>query len=136
MTMKSPRPTLEPMPQPPVKPTIDNMEDEARVTRFMRLAHTYGPIFQLNLPGRQWVITANYELANELCDEKRFLKKHLPLRAVGQIVPTSIFVVSTTEPVWSKAHKIMLPLFSTQAMHAYLPKMWETTMPMILKWER
>src|SRR5258708_1961241 len=47
-----------------------------------------------------------------------------------------IFVVSTTEPVWSKAHKIMLPLFSTQAMHAYLPKMWETTMPMILKWER
>src|SRR5260370_40679670 len=80
MTMKSPRPTLEPMPQPPVKPTIDNMEEEARVSRFMRLAHTYGPIFQLNLPGRQWVITANYELANELCDEKRFLKKHLPLR--------------------------------------------------------
>jgi len=136
MTTKSPRDTLEPMPQPPVKPAIDNMEEEARVNRFMRLAHTYGPIFQLNLPGRQWVITANYELANELCDEKRFLKKHLPFRAVSQIVPTSIFVVSTTEPVWSKAHKIMLPLFSTQAMHAYLPKMWETTMPMILKWER
>jgi len=136
MTTKSPRATLEPIPQPPVKPAIDSMEEEARVNRFMRLAHTYGPIFQLNLPERQWVITANYELANELCDEKRFLKKHLPFRAVRQVIPTSIFVVSTTEPVWSKAHKIMLPLFSTQAMHAYLPKMWEATIPMIFKWER
>ena len=44
-----------------------------------------------------------------------------------QVIPTSVFVVSTTEPVWSKAHNIMLPLFSTQALHAYLPKMWEAT---------
>jgi len=101
MTTKSPRATLEPIPQPPVKPTIDNREEEARVNRFMRLAHTYGPIFQLNLPERQWVITANYELANELCDEKRFLQKHLPFRAVIQVIPESIFVVSTTDPVWS-----------------------------------
>jgi cytochrome P450/NADPH-cytochrome P450 reductase len=135
MATKPPQDVFKSIPQIPVKPSIDTQEEEALVNRFQRLAHTYGPIFQLNLPNHQWVITANYELANDLCDEKRFIKKHLPFRDIRQVLPTSVFLVSTTEPVWSKAHNIMLPLFSTQALHAYVPKMWEATMTMIFKWE-
>ncbi len=135
MATKSPHRT-EPIPQLPAKPSLNEVEEEDLVSRLMRLSHTYGPVFQLNLPQRQWVITANYPLANELCDEQRFFKKDLPFRGVRQVVSTSIFAVSTTEPIWSKAHKILLPLFSTQALQAYVPKMWEATMPMVYKWER
>jgi len=135
MATQSPR-RAEPLPQIPVKPSHNEAEEEDLVSRLMHLAHTYGPVFQLNLPQRQWVITANYPLANELCDEQRFFKKDLPFRAVRQVVPTSIFAVSTTEPVWSKAHRVLLPLFSRQALQAYLPKMWEATMSMVYKWER
>jgi hypothetical protein len=71
MATKSPRRT-EPIPQLPAKPSLNELEEEDLVSRLMRLAHTYGPVFQLNLPQRQWVITANYALANELCDEQRF----------------------------------------------------------------
>jgi cytochrome P450/NADPH-cytochrome P450 reductase len=135
MATKSPRRT-KPIPQLPAKPSLNEVEEEDLVSRLMRLAHTYGPLFQLNLPQRQWVITANYPLANELCDEWRFFKKDLPFRGVRQVVPTSIFAVSTTEPIWSKAHKILLPLFSTQALQACVPKMWGATIPMVYKWER
>jgi cytochrome P450 / NADPH-cytochrome P450 reductase len=65
-----------------------------------------------------------------------FFKKDLPFRGVRQVVPTSIFAVSTTEPIWSKAHKILLPLFGTQALQAYVPKMWDAMIPMVYKWER
>jgi cytochrome P450 / NADPH-cytochrome P450 reductase len=135
MATQSPR-RAEPLPQIPVKPSLNEAEEGDLVSRLMRLTHAYGPVFQLNLPQRPWVITANYPLANELCDEQRFVKKDLPFRAVRQVAPTSIFAVSTTEPVWSKAHKILLSLFSTQALQAYMPKMWEATMTMMYKWER
>ena len=82
MSTQSPQ-RAEPLPQISVKPSHNEAEEEDLVSRLMHLAHTYGPVFQLNLPQRQWVITANYSLANELCDEQRFFKKDLPFRAVA-----------------------------------------------------
>lgn len=139
MTTRPQTPVLEPIPQPPPKPSIGNREDiklHAMVESLSRLSRIYGPLFKLDLPGHQMVVAANYEFANELCDEKRFGKKgSFNLRAVQKVLPTSVFVVPTDEPIWSKAHNIMLPLFGTQAVKSYVPKMWEETIQMILKWE-
>jgi len=41
---------------------------------FMRLAHTYGPIYRLTLSGGDLVIVSSQELLDELCDETRFDK--------------------------------------------------------------
>ncbi len=67
MATLSPR-HVEPLPQIPMKPSATVGEEMDLVTRLMFLTQTYGPVFQLNLPQRPWVVATNYQFANELCD--------------------------------------------------------------------
>ncbi|HEV2654456.1 MAG TPA: cytochrome P450 [Ktedonobacteraceae bacterium] len=131
---------LEAIPQPPAKLLVGNLLDidaTLPVRSFMKLAQEYGPIVQLNLPGRQLVLVSGFELVNELSDERRFDKKvWSPLRKVRTFAGDGLFTAETQEPNWHKAHSILLPNFSMKAMQGYFPMMLDISQQLTEKWAR
>src|SRR5581483_7797027 len=131
---------VEAIPQPPAKFFVVNLLDidmGMQVQSFIQMAREYGPIFQLELPGRQLVVVSGFDLVNELCDEGRFDKKvWSPLRQVRTFAGDGLFTAKTQEPNWHKAHNILLPNFSMKAMQGYFPMMLDIAEQMMSKWER
>lgn len=130
----------EPIPHPPIKPVVGNLFDldtDKPVQSMMELARQWGPIFEMTLPGRKQILVSSAELVNELSDERRFDKLvWAPLRNVRSFAGDGLFTAWTSEPNWKKAHNILLPNFSMQAMRGYMPMMVDLAQQLIQKWER
>ena len=124
---KSSQRNIEPIPHPPGKPVLGNLFDldaASPIQDIMALAGQYGPIFQMELPGRKMVVVSGHELVDELSDERRFDKLvWSPLRNVRSFTGDGLFTSQSQEPNWHKAHNILLPNFSSQAMKGYMPAM-------------
>ncbi len=104
---------------------------------FMKLARELGPVFQFQFPGRITTFVSSASLAKEICDETRFDKKVGPaLQKVRAFGGDGLFTSETTEPNWKKAHNILLPSFSQQAMKGYHAKMVDLATQLIQKWAR
>ena len=137
-----PAPNLEPIPRPPGHMLVGNLFDlEAGhpIESLMELARKYGPIFELDLPGgRSLTIVSSFDLVDELCDESGFDKKvgaGLSQLATGP-AGRGLFTSETQDPKWRKAHNVLLPAFSMDAMRGYLPRMLDIASQLMLKWER
>jgi cytochrome P450 / NADPH-cytochrome P450 reductase len=81
---------------------------------------------------------SGYKLVDELCDESRFDKKlgsGLQALAEGP-VDRGLFTSETSDPNWHKAHNILLPAFSMDAMRGYHPQMLDIAVQLMQKWER
>jgi cytochrome P450/NADPH-cytochrome P450 reductase len=120
---------------------VGNLLDVAGATplqNMMRLARQYGPIFQLDIAGRATVVVvSSCSLVDELCDDQRFDKSlGAGLRHVRAFAGDGLFTSWTYEPNWHKAHTVLLPTFSMQAMRGYLPLMVDIATQLIQKWER
>jgi len=103
----------------------------------MALVGRYGPIFQVPAPGPRNIIVANFALADPVCDDQTFDKVGSPdSAAVRLLAGDGLFTARTPEPNWHKAHNILLPNFSMQAMKNYLPDMLDLAQQLVLKWER
>lgn len=103
----------------------------------MDLARESGPIFQLPGSGPRRLMVTNFALANELYDEKRFDKSlGMGLKERRAMVGDGLFTSYTYEPNWRKAHNILMPTFSRQAMKGYMPQMLDLANQLMLKWER
>jgi cytochrome P450/NADPH-cytochrome P450 reductase len=102
------------------------------------LARQYGPIYEIQMPNGSRIIVSGYELANELCDETRFDKTLGPgLRALTNgPVGRGLFTSETSDPNWRKAHNVLLPAFSMDAMRGYYPRMLDVAVQLMQKWER
>ena len=137
-----PIPKLEPIPRPPGHLLIGNLLDldaSHPMESLMDLARQYGPIYELAIPGRgSRIIVSGYELVNELCDESRFDKLVGPgLKALAEgPAGAGLFTSETADPNWHKAHNVLLPAFSLDAMRGYLPRMLDIAMQLMQKWER
>jgi cytochrome P450 / NADPH-cytochrome P450 reductase len=135
-------PPLQPIPRPPGHLVVGNLFDlDARhpIESLMNLAREYGPIFQIEIPGRGTrVIVSGYELVDELCDESRFDKMLGPgLKALAEgPVGRGLFTSETSDPLWRKAHNVLLPAFSMDAMRGYYPRMLDFAVQLAQKWER
>ncbi|MGZ3715943.1 MAG: cytochrome P450, partial [Ktedonobacterales bacterium] len=131
---------IEPIPHPPTKPVLGNLLDldaGSPIQDIMTLARQHGPIFQLELPGRKMVVVSGHDIVDELSDERRFDKLvWSPLRNVRSFAGDGLFTSQTQEPNWHKAHNILLPNFSTQAMKGYMPAMVDIAVQLAQKWER
>jgi cytochrome P450 / NADPH-cytochrome P450 reductase len=133
---------LEPIPRPPGHLLIGNLLDldaSHPMESLMELARQYGPIYELAVPGRgSRIVVSSYELVNELCDESRFDKLVGPgLKALAEgPAGAGLFSSETADPNWHKAHNILLPAFSLDAMRGYLPRMLDIAMQLMQKWER
>jgi cytochrome P450 / NADPH-cytochrome P450 reductase len=105
----------------------------------MKLAREYGPIYRLAVPGGPpRYVVSGADLVEEVCDEKRFDKLVSGgLSAVRRDpVNTGLFTADTGNPLWRRAHNILLPNFSQQAMRDYHPMMLDVAVQLMLKWQR
>jgi cytochrome P450 / NADPH-cytochrome P450 reductase len=135
-----PEPGPRPIPQPPEKLLLGNVLDlgrETQVQDLMRLAREYGEIFYLQLAGRRLVVVSSHRLVDELSDESRFDKRiWAPLRNLRAFAGDGLFTAHTFEPNWPKAHHILLPSFSQQAMKGYHPMMLDIARQLLDRWAR
>lgn len=133
-------PKLERIPMPDKKPVVGNMlsvnKDEP-LQSLMQLTRDLGPIIRMDMMGTPLVVVSGHDLVDELCDESRFDKAvRGSLRRVRAIGGDGLFTGDTQEANWGKAHNILLPTFSRQAMSNYFPMMLDVAGQLCLKWER
>lgn len=128
------------IPTPPKTPIVGNMltvDKDAPLQALMEIAREQGPIFKLDMMGTPLVIASGAHLMDELCDESRFDKAvRGSLRRVRVVGGDGLFTGDTQDPNWSKAHNILLPTFSRQAMNNYMPMMQDVAGQLCRKWER
>ncbi|MBV9170698.1 MAG: cytochrome P450 [Chloroflexi bacterium] len=131
---------MEEIPRPPAKPVVGNLFDVDRgapVAALNALARDYGPIFRLTILNREAVFVSGFALADELCDPQRFDKKvGAGLTQVRAFAGDGLFTAYTEEPNWRKAHAILLPAFSQQAMRDYFLMMVDIAQQLVKKWQR
>ena len=133
---------LQPIPHPPGHLFVGNLFDldaNHPIESMMDFARTYEPIFQIDMPGgNSRVVVSGFDLVNELCDESRFDKMLGPdLRALSASpFGRGLFTSETADPNWHKAHNILLPAFSMDAMRHYRPMMLDIAVQLMQKWER
>jgi cytochrome P450 / NADPH-cytochrome P450 reductase len=133
--------SLDEIPGPRGLPVLGNVRDldaDAPFESLMRLAGEYGPIYKLSTPAGMRLIVTGPELVDEVCDDARFDKQiggglsNLRSGAVG----AGLFTSETQDPLWRRAHNILMAPFSLQAMRDYMPKMLDIADQLIDKWAR
>ena len=131
----------EDFPGPPGLPFIGNVRavDLAEpIESLMSLAREYGPIFKLTSPGGISVVVSGVDLVSEICDDARFDKvitAGLSILAEGPI-DAGLFTAHTDDPMWARAHGILMAPFSMQAMRDYMPAMIDIADQLMDKWDR
>src|SRR6202012_333631 len=141
-TSASVQPSPDAIPGPRPRPLIGNPLDGDRHTAVLgaiELAREYGPIYRLAVPGSgDRYIVSGAGLVEEVCDERRFDK--LIAGGLAEVrrdpVNAGLFSAETSNPLWHRAHNILLPNFSQQAMLDYHPMMLDVADQLMLKWER
>ncbi|WP_353855639.1 bifunctional cytochrome P450/NADPH--P450 reductase [Bacillus sp. Bos-x628] len=104
---------------------------------FWRLADELGPIFQFEFTGQTSIFVSNHELVSEVCDESRFDKYiGISLNKARAFAGDGLFTSWTDEPNWKKAHQILMPAFSQQAMKGYHHMMLDIATQLMQKWQR
>ncbi|MCE5289251.1 MAG: cytochrome P450 [Nocardiaceae bacterium] len=104
----------------------------------MALCRKYGPIIKLSTPAGSRYIVSGAKLVEEVCDDTRFDKKVTGglsnVRKGG--TGNGLFTADTTDPLWSRAHNILMTPFSLQSMRDYMPMMLDIAGELCEKWER
>lgn len=95
-----------------------------------------GPVFEFRFLGARYVVAAGADAVAELNDERRFCKHVGPdidaLRIMGG---DGLFTAYNDEPNWQKAHDILTPAFSRQAMRRYHSVMLEVADDLVVHWD-
>jgi cytochrome P450 / NADPH-cytochrome P450 reductase len=131
----------EDFPGPSGLPFIGNVRaiDMAQpIESLMSLAREYGPIFKLTPPGGISAVVSGVDLVSEICDDARFDKvitAGLSILAEGP-VDAGLFTAHTDDPMWARAHGLLMAPFSMQAMRDYTPAMIDIADQLMGKWDR
>jgi cytochrome P450 / NADPH-cytochrome P450 reductase len=108
------------------------------IESLMSLAREYGPIFKLTTPRGISVVVSGADLVSEICDDARFDKvitAGLSILDEGP-VDAGLFTAETDDPMWARAHGILMAPFSMQAMRDYMPAMIDIADQLMGKWDR
>ena len=104
----------------------------------MEMVREYGPMIRLRTPAGDRYIASGLAMIDDLCDDERFDKLvgdgQKAVRSFGR--SAGLFTSDTDDPNWSKAHNILLPNFSQQAMRDYVPMMNDIATQLMQKWQR
>src|SRR4051812_36480435 len=133
--------SLDEIPGPRGVPLLGNAFDidaDSPFESLLQLAQEYGPIFKLSTPAGMRLIVSGPDLVEELCDEARFDKEVggglANLR--NDAADPGLFTAETQDPLWHRAHNILMAPFSMQAMRDYMPKMLDIAHQLMDKWAR
>ena len=124
---------LDDIPGPKARPIVGNALDidaENPIETFLEMARDYGPIFKISVPTGTRIFVSGPDLVEELCDDTRFDKK-VGGRPEVRRGPTGngLFTSETDDPLWRRAHNILMAPFSLQAMRGYMPRMLDIAGP-------
>ncbi|MGY1643485.1 bifunctional cytochrome P450/NADPH--P450 reductase [Geodermatophilus sp. SYSU D00703] len=132
---------LDEIPGPRGVPVLGNVLDIDTASPFeslMKMAEEYGPLYRLMVPGGARLIVSGPELVAEVCDDTRFDK--LVSGGLANLkkdaLDNGLFTSDTDDPMWHRAHEILMSPFSLQAMRDYLPKMLDIAEQLVEKWAR
>ncbi len=132
--------TVDELPGPHSVPVLGNLKDidtHNPIDGLIKLAREYGPIYKLVLPAGTRVVVSGADLVEEICDDQRFDKQVGPgLRHPGGPIQHGLFTSDTTDPLWRRAHNILMAPFSQQAMREYMPRMLDIAGQLMSKWSR
>lgn len=101
----------------------------------MAEARALGPIYSLRFFGRETLMVSGADLVAELCDETRFRKSVDDLMTVREFGGDGLFTALGHEPNWRKAHNILMPAFSFNALRAYHPTMVFAAKRFLAAWD-
>ncbi|BAU27984.1 cytochrome P450/NADPH-cytochrome P450 reductase [Aneurinibacillus soli] len=128
-----------PIPQPKTFGPLGNLpllDKDSPNLSMGKIFDEYGPIFRFEALGNSSIMICGSELVADVCDESRFDKNIGHLRNVRTFTGDGLFTAQTEEPNWKKAHNILLPSFSQQAMKGYHSMMVDIAMQLVQKWAR
>ena len=100
-----------------------------------RLTKELGPIFQLRLANQKITYVSGLNLIKEISDDSKF-DKYLGnvMKGAREILEDGLLTGWTDEPNWEKAHRILLPGFSQNAMSGYVPIIDNMIKKMLSEW--
>ncbi|KAH9922456.1 cytochrome P450 [Fomitopsis serialis] len=130
-----------PIPCPPSLPFLGHVtqiDKEVPLRSFILLSKQYGEIYELLQFSRSLLVVSTYELMNDVCDDKRFVKNPQggALTQVRNGVGDGLFTAQPGEENWELAHRLLMPAFGTGAIRGMFDDMYDIAMQLILKWER
>ncbi|PFA13019.1 bifunctional cytochrome P450/NADPH--P450 reductase [Bacillus cereus] len=110
---------------------------EKPLQSILKISNQMGEIFNIKTPTRDTHYVSSQRLVKEVCDESRFDKNlSQSLKNVRRFTGDGLFTSWSHEKNWKKAHNILLPSFSQQAMKGYHAMMVDIAVQLIQKWER
>jgi cytochrome P450 / NADPH-cytochrome P450 reductase len=127
--------------EPPQRGAIPLLGHALRVptdafTRFaMEEARALGPVYSLKFFGQESLMVSGADLVAELCDESRFRKAVADLATLREIGGDGLFTAHGDEPNWRRAHNILMPAFSFNALRAYHPTMVLAARRLLASWD-
>lgn len=129
------------IPQPKTFGPLGNLpliDKEAPTLSFCKIAEEYGPIFRMEFfGGFSTIFLSGHELVAEVCNEAKFDKSLTGgLHQVRAFAGDGLFTSKTKETNWQKAHNILVPSFSQQAMKGYHSMMVDIALQLVQKWAR
>ena len=133
--------TIDELPGPKGLPLLGNMFDidtHSPIDGFIAMAKEYGPIYKLTFPAGTRVMVSGADLVDEMCDDTTFDKKiGAGLKALQNSVAGRRPVHQRNDdPMWHRAHNILMAPFSQQAMREYMPRMFDIAGQLTDKWSR
>ena len=93
-------------------------------------------MFEFRFLGAQYVVAAEPDAVVEVNDESRFCKHIGPdVEALRVIGGDGLFTAFNDEPNWQKAHDVLMPAFSQQAMRGYHAIMFDVADELVARWD-
>ncbi|MGB3356915.1 MAG: cytochrome P450 [Mycobacterium sp.] len=139
MTTVDDRRSYPPLPHPgrrvPVLGDVLAFSADTPSQSTMALAEL-GPVFEFRFLGARYVVAAGPEAVAELSDETRFCKHVGPdIEALRILGGDGLFTAYNDEPNWQKAHDVLMPAFSQQAMRRYHSIMFDVADELTARWD-
>ncbi len=133
--------SIDQLPGPKGLPVLGNLFDidtHSPIDGFLAMAKEYGPIYKLTLPAGTRVMVTGADLVDQMCDDTTFDKKiGAGLKGLqNSVAGGGLFTSETSDPMWHRAHNILMAPFSQQAMREYMPRMLDIAGQLTDKWSR
>ena len=132
--------SVDQLPGPHGVPILGNLLDLNNphpIETLIDWAREYGPIYKLTVPGTTRIIVSGVDMMAQICDDERFDKQLGPgLVAARGTGSTGLFLSETVDPLWRRAHNILMAPFRQSSMRGYLPRMVDIAGQLMDKWSR